>query len=110
MKRYCKEFCPNIQVALEVLSKPWSGVILMALDEGPLRFNELQEHLGAIGDRMLSLRLKELEAQGLLTREVIAGTPVRVQYELTDKARGFRKVAKALGQWGAALAESRSHH
>ncbi len=87
---------------MEVLAKPWNGLIMAALSaEGPLRFSALRERLSSMGDRMLSARLKELEARGLVTRRVCAGPPVRVVYELSEVGRGFGEVAAALGAWGA---------
>lgn len=86
---------------MDVLAKPWNGLVMATLEERPLRFSELSERLNHIGDRMLSLRLKELEARGLVVRTVIAGPPVRVEYHLTEVGHGFQEVAMALGKWGS---------
>ena len=91
------------QTAMDVLAKPWNGLVIATLEEGPLRFSEIGDRLRAIGDRMLSLRLKELESIGLVSRKVISGPPLRVEYELTEAGRGFRTVAEAIGAWGATL-------
>jgi DNA-binding HxlR family transcriptional regulator len=91
------------QTAMDVLAKPWNGLVIATLEEGPLRFSEIGDRLRAIGDRMLSLRLKELESIGLVSRKVISGPPLRVEYELTEAGRGFRSVAEAIGAWGATL-------
>ena len=93
---------------MDVLAKPWNGLVIATLEEGPLRFSEIGDRLRAIGDRMLSLRLKELEAIGLVSRRVISGPPLRVEYELTEAGRGFRNVAQAIGAWGAKLRGSPS--
>jgi DNA-binding HxlR family transcriptional regulator len=85
---------------MEVLAKPWSGILIAALEDGPLRFSELGERVSSIGDRMLALRLRELEARGLVQRRVIPGSPVRVEYALTDAGRGFREVSEAVQRWG----------
>jgi len=86
---------------MDVLARPWNGLIIATLAENSaLRFRELRERLTAMGDRMLSSRLKELEAQGLVTRRVLSGPPVRVDYALTDAGRGFRDVALAISTWG----------
>ncbi|WP_437286870.1 winged helix-turn-helix transcriptional regulator [Sorangium sp. So ce406] len=106
MKRSCQHLCDGFQAAMDVLAKPWNGLIIATLDEGPLRFGEIGERLDAISDRMLSSRLKELEALGLVVRRVLPGPPVRVEYELTDTGRGFSEVAQAISRWGAMLAES----
>ena len=92
---------------MDVLAKPWNGLIIAVLEDGPLRFSEVSARLPAIGDRMLTARLKELGAHGLLTRNVEPGPPVRVAYELTEAGRGFRKVAEAIRLWGQTLLEAR---
>jgi len=99
--------CATYVAAMDVLAKPWNGLIIAVLEGGPLRFSELSARLPAIGDRMLAARLKELASHGLLTRSVEPGPPVRVAYELTDVGRGFRKVAEAIRQWGQALLAAR---
>jgi DNA-binding HxlR family transcriptional regulator len=92
--------CATYLAAMEVLAKPWSGLLMVVLEGGPLRFSELAERVPAIGDRMLAARLKELEGRGLVLRRVEPGPPVRVSYELTEVGRGFREVADAIGRWG----------
>ncbi|HEU4532679.1 MAG TPA: helix-turn-helix domain-containing protein [Polyangiaceae bacterium] len=105
--RHCPGLCPNFQVALDAVAKPWSGQILLALREGPLRYAELAERLPPLGDRMLSLRLKELEAWGLLSRRVSPEPPVRVSYELSAAGAAFDQVAHALSDWGQRLRDGR---
>ncbi len=90
---------------MEVLSRPWNGLIMATLEtHGPQRYSELRGRLDAMGDRMLSARLKELEQRGLVLRRVQEGPPVRVAYELSDVGRGFRDVAMALSGWGRGIA------
>ena len=97
----CEQLCPWFQSAMDVLSKPWNGLLLAMLHtKGPMRFSELRQEVSAVGDRMLSARLKELEARGLVLRRVEPGPPVRVAYELTPGGQGFREVATALSLWG----------
>ena len=94
---------------MDVLARPWNGLVMALLEEaGPLRFSELREKLDTMGDRMLSARLKELEARGLVERSVAPGPPVRVTYALTDLGRGFGDVHRALGRWGEKLAAAAS--
>jgi DNA-binding HxlR family transcriptional regulator len=88
---------------MDVLAKRWTGQICVALEGGPLRFGELRTAVGSIGERMLSVRLRELEARGLVERRVVPGPPVRVEYELTTIGRGFRGVSDAIRHWGDAL-------
>jgi DNA-binding HxlR family transcriptional regulator len=95
--------CETFQNALDVLSKPWCALILNSLHGGPYRFTEIRERTRGPGDKILSARLKELEARGLLSRQVDAGPPVRVTYELTESGRSFNDVAQAIERWGRGL-------
>jgi DNA-binding HxlR family transcriptional regulator len=67
--------------------------------DGPLRFNELKRMIGGISQRMLTLTLRGLERDGLLTRTVFPTIPPRVDYELTDLGRGLAQPVQALGKW-----------
>ena len=100
--------CKAYQSAIDLLARPWTGLILQLLQAGPCRFSELEERTRGIGAKTLSARLKELEARGVVGREVDAGPPVRVSYRLTEKGRGFEQVASAIERWGRELlADSR---
>jgi DNA-binding HxlR family transcriptional regulator len=105
MRRVCEHLCPRFQLAMDVISRPWNGLIMASLEDGPVRFGELQGRIEHVGDRMLSARLKDLQARGLVERRVIPGPPVRVEYELTDAGRGFQAVFEAIARWGQTLAE-----
>jgi DNA-binding HxlR family transcriptional regulator len=104
-KRQCEQLCPLFQKAMEVLAKPWTGLIVASLEAGPLRFSELGERIPNMGDRILSARLKELEAEGVIRRRVHPGPPVKVEYALSEAGKGFREVYDALCRWGATLAK-----
>ena len=95
--------CQTFQLALEVLGKPWCALILNSLQGGPYRFTEIRARSRGPGDKMLSGRLKELEAWGLVLRRVEPGPPVRVTYELTPSGRSFGQVAQAIERWGRGL-------
>jgi DNA-binding HxlR family transcriptional regulator len=95
--------CRAFQEAVDLLARPWSGLLLSVLQEGPLRFSELEQRCRGVGAKTLSARLKELEARGLMARRVENGPPVRVQYALTAKGRGFEHVAAAIERWGRDL-------
>jgi DNA-binding HxlR family transcriptional regulator len=95
--------CRAYQKAIELLGQPWTALILAVLQGGPLRFNQLAAAAKGPTDKVLSARLKALEARGLVKRSVDAGPPVRVTYALTRCGKGFEKVAEAIEKWGRAL-------
>lgn len=95
--------CRAFQSAIELLARPWTGLILGLLQNGPLRFSELQERADGVGAKTLSARLKELEARRVVARSVESGPPVRVQYTLTARGRAFEHVAAAVERWGREL-------
>ncbi len=97
--------CQTFQTAIAVLGRQWNGLILNVLQAGPLRFSELSERANGPGDKVLSARLKELEGRGLLLRQVDAGPPVRVSYELTRTGRAFGDLAQAIERWGRELVQ-----
>jgi len=104
MQRVCEHLCPRFQLAMDVISRPWNGLIMASLADGPVRFGELLGRIEHVGDRMLSARLKDLQARGLVDRRVIPGPPVRVEYELTAAGCGFQAVFEAIARWGQTLA------
>jgi DNA-binding HxlR family transcriptional regulator len=91
--------CPFFHAAIELIGKRWTGAIVCALTEGSLRFGELARAVPGLSDRLLSQRLRELEDEGLVEREVEAGTPVRVTYSLTEKGAELRPAIGELKQW-----------
>ncbi len=95
--------CRAFQNAIALLGRPWTGLILSLLQNGPLRFSELEERSHGLGAKTLSARLKELEERALVARHVEAGPPVRVQYALTSKGHAFEQVAQAIQRWGREL-------
>jgi DNA-binding HxlR family transcriptional regulator len=92
--------CPHFHAAIELIGKRWSGAILAALSDGPHRFGELSHAVPGMSDRLLSQRLRELEAEGLVERDVEAGAPVRVSYSLTEKGAELGPVLQELKAWG----------
>jgi DNA-binding HxlR family transcriptional regulator len=91
--------CPHFHAAIELIGKRWTGAIVCALTEGPLRFGELAKAVPGLSDRLLSQRLRELEEEGLVEREVEAGSPVRVIYSLTEAGSGLRPAIVELKSW-----------
>jgi DNA-binding HxlR family transcriptional regulator len=99
------ELCPKFHEAVELIGRRWTGAVIRLLIEGRLRYSDLRDAVPDISDRMLSERLKELEAAGIVRRIVMPNTPVRVEYELTDKGRALEGPLRALGEWASAWIE-----
>ena len=91
--------CRGVASILARVGDKWSVFVIMLLGDGPWRFNELKRMVGGISQRMLTLTLRGLERDGLVTRTVFPTIPPRVDYELTDLARGLQKPVQALGKW-----------
>jgi DNA-binding HxlR family transcriptional regulator len=91
--------CPHFHAAIELIGKRWTGAILCALIERPLRFGELAKAVPGLSDRLLSQRLRELEVEGLVEREVEAGAPVHVTYSLTEMGAELRPAIAELHSW-----------
>jgi DNA-binding HxlR family transcriptional regulator len=91
--------CPYYHAAVEMLGKRWTGAIVHSLLAGPMRFSELSAGIPQISDRLLSMRLKELESGGVVARRVWDGSPVRVEYELTPKGQALEPVIDSLREW-----------
>jgi len=91
--------CRGVASILSRVGDKWSVLVIMMLIDGPLRFNELKRMIGGISQRMLTLTLRGLERDGLVTRTVFPTIPPRVDYELTDLGRGLAQPVQALGQW-----------
>ena len=94
--------CTGFQRAIEFIGRRWNGAILYVLLDGPCRFNELLARVPNISDRLLTERLRELEAEGMVTREVQPGPPVRVVYELTNAGRALNEVIQSISTWARA--------
>jgi DNA-binding HxlR family transcriptional regulator len=91
--------CPHFHAAIELIGKRWTGAILCALIERPLRFGELAKAVPGLSDRLLSQRLRELEVEGLVEREVESGAPVHVTYSLTAMGAELRPAIAELRSW-----------
>ena len=94
----CDEPCP-IERGMRILGGKWKGSILWHLQDGPVRFNELARELGGATRKMVNQRLKELESQGLVRRNVLSDRPIAVAYEITDFGRSTLVVLEQLKDW-----------
>ena len=97
----CKARLNSIADALYAIGGKWKLRIIIALKEGNRRFNELQRVIDGISAKVLSAELKDLELNGFVSRNVFTGTPVVVEYELTDYSETLADVLQALSDWGA---------
>jgi DNA-binding HxlR family transcriptional regulator len=93
------DFCPHFHHAIELIGRRWTGVVLRTMLHGASRFSDIADAVPNLSDKMLAERLKELEAEGMITRTVVPETPVRVEYALTEKGRALNVVVEALGDW-----------
>jgi DNA-binding HxlR family transcriptional regulator len=99
-EQQCKAKLGSIADALYVIGGKWKLRIIVALMEGNRRFNELQRVIDGISAKMLSSELKALELNGFVKRTVFTGTPVIVEYELTEYSDTLEKVLQSLSEWG----------
>jgi len=92
--------CPRLHEAVELVGKRWTGAILaVMLQGGPMRFSAIAQAVPALSDRLLSERVKELEARGLVERRVGGASPSRVEYELTPMGRDLAPALGELEAW-----------
>src|SRR5277367_6391696 len=91
--------CVAVSDVLARIGDKWSVLVVSRLGAGPLRFNELRRSIGSISQRMLTLTLRGLERDGLVTRTVFPTIPPRVDYELTPLGRDLLEPVSALGDW-----------
>ena len=97
----CKATLNSVADALYVIGGKWKLRIIVALTEGNRRFNEMQRLIEGISAKVLSTELKDLELNGFVRRNVFTGSPVVVEYELTEYAETLGGVLQALSEWGA---------
>jgi len=92
--------CPRLHEAVELVGKRWTGAILaVMLQGGPMRFSAIAQAVPALSDRLLSERMKELEARGIVERRVGGASPSRVEYELTPMGRDLAPALAELESW-----------
>ena len=94
----CTEPCP-IERGMRIIGGKWKGSILWHLRDGPVRFNELARQVGGATRKMVNQRLKELEAQGMVRREVLSDRPIAVAYSVTEFGRSALVVLEQLKTW-----------
>ncbi|WP_413376318.1 winged helix-turn-helix transcriptional regulator [Alkalihalobacillus sp. 1P02AB] len=93
-----KSICPRFEKAMGFLSQRWTGLIIYQLLSGPQRFCHIESSIGVSG-RVLSERLKVLENEGIVKREVFPVTPVRIEYSLTEKGIALEPLMREMENW-----------
>lgn len=91
--------CPYYHEAVELVGRRWTGAILRVLMARPMRFSEMGQAVPELSDRLLSARMKELEARGIVHRTVIPGPPLRVRYELSRMGIELEPALIELQRW-----------
>lgn len=99
MNEHSALICPLFHQAAELIGRRWTGAILQSMQTGASHFSEIARTIPGLSDRLLSQRLKELECQGIVVREVYPETPVRIEYFLTEKGRALEPVLNEIGIW-----------
>ncbi len=94
-----RALCARFHAAVELVGRRWTGAVIQLLLHGRMRYAELRGAIPDISDRMLSERLRELEGEAILARIVVPETPVRVEYELTEKGRALERALAEIGKW-----------
>lgn len=106
------EDCRAVSEVLARVGDKWTVLVVSTLGDGPKRFNELRKALGSISQRMLTLTLRALERDGLVTRTVLPTNPPRVEYDLTRLGRSLLEPVSGLGLWARknrpAIAQARA--
>ncbi|GAC1415924.1 MAG: hypothetical protein NVSMB53_14680 [Gemmatimonadaceae bacterium] len=93
------QVCSRFHRAIELIGSRWTGAILQTLLQGRTRYAAIKSAIPDLTDRMLSERLRSLEKEGLVVREVIPESPVHVEYELTRKGRELQSALREIGEW-----------
>ncbi|AHV98279.1 helix-turn-helix transcriptional regulator [Paenibacillus sp. 7124] len=99
MEEHHLTMCPRFETAFSFLGKRWNGLIIQTLMSGPKRFKDISSLIPLMSDKMLSERMKDLEGEGILVRNVYPETPVRIEYELTEKGRALQPVMQQIQHW-----------
>ena len=94
-------FDPNCatRLVLDRMGDKWTALVVLLLSDGPMRFSELRAHLGPVAPKVLTQTLRRIERDGLITREVFAEVPPRVEYTITDLGRSLAAPIAVLGDW-----------
>lgn len=93
------KLCPKFESAFELLGKRWTGLIIRVLLNGSKRFKDMSQLIPNLSDRVLSERLRDLEEAKIVKRNVYPETPVRIEYELTEKGHSLQPMMDECEKW-----------
>ena len=99
MKDPANPVCQTISALLQRIGDKWSVLVVTTLADGSKRFNELRREIPSVSQRMLTLTLRNLERDGIVSRVVTPSIPLRVDYALTDLGRSLHRPVRALSEW-----------
>ena len=91
--------CPKYEKAFDLLGKKWTGLIIRSLLSGTKRFSDISDMIPNVSAKVLTDRFKELEREGVIVRNVYPETPVRIEYELTEKGRSLEPALDEIQKW-----------
>ncbi|MEM6671839.1 MAG: helix-turn-helix domain-containing protein [Planctomycetota bacterium] len=106
-RKYCWKTGCDVEATLSVIGGRWKPVLVCHLLQGRKRFGELRRLTPNATERMITLQLRELEADGVIARHVFAEVPPRVEYEVTDFGRSLEPILVQMQDWGRAFKERR---
>jgi DNA-binding HxlR family transcriptional regulator len=106
MKDPSSPVCRTISTLLSRIGDKWTVLVVQTLAEGPRRFNELRREIPSVSQRMLTLTLRNLERDGLVSRTVTPSIPPRVDYELTELGQSLQKPICGLATWATENVEA----
>ena len=99
LKTDSKHICSNYHEAIEFIGRRWMGMVIYSLMDGPKRFSELADQINGISDRLLTERLNELVAEGLVSKTFLEDSPKKVDYALTERGLSLKNVIEAILAW-----------
>lgn len=106
MPRTADPPCP-VEMAVDVLGGKWKTIIVYYLDQGTLRFSQLRRLIPAATQQMLTMQLRQLEADGVVTRKIYPVVPPKVEYSLTDLGRKLKPILTLMEEWGEGVRNHR---
>lgn len=105
IKMHKKTYHCALDITMDFIGGKWKAVVLWYLRKEPKRFSELKRHIPGITEKMLSLQLKQLEKDGIISRKVFPEVPPRVEYTFTEEGKTLIPAIEAIAAWGRQMSE-----